>query len=299
MKKIIALFALINLVACDRTIVLIDENNFSYTGLVEVPSFVTAASQDIEICWDNLTTDIQCHETDPLEDIDSISMIRFPDLTQDEVEDKLSNDALQQADQDGYVENIELDGTCASLSSLSFMGTAIDVPSEYIEGSTYLMLFSTGTTVGVGSRNLVFLEPSSASDVQEVSVGEGCGILDFTVDLNSLSTVEVRSDGPWEIDWSQVTVNGLGNQLQFSNVDSLMVGFYQGMSVTDLENRFLDLELMATELYTLPLSGGVTADLSQMEGFSGFAGDGTWILALRCSLCQNPAPLFLTILEPV
>ena len=30
----------------------------------------------------------------------------------------------------------------------------------------------------------------------------------------------------------------------------------------------------------------------------GFTADGTWILGLTCSTCANPAPLFLTVLEP-
>jgi hypothetical protein len=32
---------------------------------------------------------------------------------------------------------------------------------------------------------------------------------------------------------------------------------------------------------------------------SGVTPDGTWVLALRCSTCANPAPRFLTLLEPV
>jgi hypothetical protein len=34
------------------------------------------------------------------------------------------------------------------------------------------------------------------------------------------------------------------------------------------------------------------------EWLTDVSGDGMWILALRCSTCYNPAPVFLTILDP-
>mgnify|MGYP005741916403 CR=1 FL=1 len=45
-------------------------------------------------------------------------------------------------------------------------------------------------------------------------------------------------------------------------------------------------------------SGTTGFDLATLSGFTGFSGDGIWILALTCSTCANPAPLFLTVLEP-
>jgi hypothetical protein len=32
--------------------------------------------------------------------------------------------------------------------------------------------------------------------------------------------------------------------------------------------------------------------------FSGIDGNGTWLLALQCGGCRNPAPLYLTIFKP-
>jgi hypothetical protein len=62
---------------------------------------------------------------------------------------------------------------------------------------------------------------------------------------------------------------------------------------------------MATALWDLALTGEPTADLSKAtlrsggSAFDGFShGTGTWILALMCSTCQNPAPILLTVLEP-
>ena len=52
----------------------------------------------------------------------------------------------------------------------------------------------------------------------------------------------------------------------------------------------------------MDLPGGTTASLGDATNggaaFDGFSGNGVWLLALRCTTCANPAPLFLTVLEP-
>ena len=50
------------------------------------------------------------------------------------------------------------------------------------------------------------------------------------------------------------------------------------------------------------MAGELVADLALATGddgdFTGFTDGGTWVLALMCSSCSNPAPLFLTVVEP-
>jgi hypothetical protein len=80
-----------------------------------------------------------------------------------------------------------------------------------------------------------------------------------------------------------------------------MVGRYTDLSIEDLQNQFLDIELIADDLWTIELTGGSTANLADLSGdtpFTDFSAEGTWVVALRCSLCSNPAPLFLSVLAP-
>ncbi len=285
-------------------VVLSDTNNFTYSGDVHVPSIPTIPAEDLDICWDEVLLDIQCHDLDPVEDVDMVSLVRFLHLTEDEVAEKIGNDGLQQADMSGYVEWENTGETCTELSALSFRGTVIDVPAEYtLDGGTYLLTLATGGTLGSGTRMLSFLTPTAESDNTRVDVGDGCGVLDFDADLASLAPVKFPDEGPWEIDWSTLTRTGLGNTLLPSDIDGLSLAFYAGSTRSELQQSFLDLELIADELYGLPISGTLTADLTQAtteEGttaFSGLTGDGTWLLALTCSRCANPAPLFLSAME--
>ena len=34
------------------------------------------------------------------------------------------------------------------------------------------------------------------------------------------------------------------------------------------------------------------------KAFTGISTSGTWIVALRCGSCRNPAPWYLTVLKP-
>ncbi len=282
---------------------LADANNYTFTGSLDAPTLVTASGTDVTVCWDEVAEDVRCQPLDPLADIDNVGLIRFSNLEEPEVEAALATDTLQQADVSGYVER-RTDGAsmCAQLSEFSFLGTPIDVPAEYTAGAgTFLLLLAEGTTPGVGARMLAFLEPTLGDTTTEVSVPSGCGVVDVAADLSSLTPVPL-ADAPWSVDWSALTRDGQGNPVAAGDIDSLMLGFYAGATPEDLAARLFDLEADADALYTLPLTGATTADLADATGssgpFPGLSGDGTWLLALRCGSCYNPAPIFLTVLEP-
>lgn len=283
---------------------LADASNYAFTGALDVPSITTASGTDVTVCWDEVLNDLQCHAMDPLADIQNIGLVRFPNYSQEEVEVALSTNALQQSAISGYVE-ARTDGTntCVNLADFSFFGTTIDVAEEYTAaGGTYMLLLTQGVTPGVGARMITFLAPEEGNATTEVSVGDGCGLLEVDADLESLAPVPIPAAGPFTVEWSTLTVDGQGNPIAVEDIDGLMVAFYEGETPATLETQLLDLELNATELYNLTLTGGTTADLADATGttgaFGGFEGDGTWLVALRCSRCYNPAPIFLTVVEP-
>lgn len=283
-----------------------DANNYAFVGALNVPSLETASGVDVTVDWSALTQDIQCHDLDPAQDIDNVGMVRFGSLTEAEVAEGLSTNNIDQSQTNGYVEaRNDAAATSVNIASMSFFGTVIDVPSEYYEGGgTYLLLLSTGTTVGVGARMVSFLHPSTSSTNTQADVPTGCGVLDFDVDLASLSPILLDAEGPWAIDWSAVTVDGQGNDFDSSGIDSVLLGYYEGASIEDLETDFLDIETTATEKYTLALDGGTSADLADAVdadggAFPGFHDGGEWLLALRCSRCYNPAPPFISIVSPL
>ena len=292
-----------------QTIALTDANNYTSTSALTIPTFETASGVDVDICWADLVEDIQCHELDPVADLDQVSMLRLLNLTEDEIEAHIAADDLPQSAVAGYV-SVETDHetSCTKLSAMTLRGTEIDLSVEYVENeaTTYMLLFAEGTTIGQGARSMAFLKPTADSDVARVDVGTGCGVLEFEADLGSPETVPVRKNGPHVLDWSELETDGQGKPIIFQKIDRVVLGFYAGASVSEIQENIFDLEIMATELYEIDLAGERTAELSLAterdsgDAFGGFDRDeeGVWLAGLICSQCRNPAPLVLSVLEP-
>lgn len=290
-------------------VVLRDANNYSTTSSLTLPSVETASGTDLDICWSDVLKDIQCHDLAPQDDLDTIALLRFSKLSEQEVAEKLTSEQLDQSEVDGYLEYLsDHESTCAPLSAMTFFETPIDIEEEYVESDdhVYLLLMAEGTTPGVGARSMMFLRPSESSTNTEVEAQSGCGMLEFSADLSDAKKLPVPIDGPWVIDWRDITTDGQGNEIAFEAIDGVLIGFYEGMTVADLEEKILDLELRATSLWEIELDGGRTADLADARGRDGkgrFPGfdrdeDGVWLLGLMCSTCSNPAPLVLAVLDP-
>lgn len=290
-------------------VVLRDAHNYQTTSSLTLPAVETASGTDLDICWSDVVKDIQCHDLAPQADLDTVALLRFLNLSEEEVAQKLTSEQLDQSEVDGYLEYLsDHESTCAPLSAMTFFETPIDIEEEYVESDehVYLLLFAEGTTPGVGARTMMFLRPTESSNNTEVAAESGCGMLEFTADLSEVKKLPVPIDGPWLVDWRDITQDGQGNEIAFEAIDSVLIGFYEGMTVGDLEAKILDLEQIATSLWEVELEGGRTADLADARGrdgegrFPGFDRDeeGVWLLGLMCSTCSNPAPLVLTVLDP-
>ncbi len=288
-------------------IAIADVNNYTSQASLTIPNLETAEGVDLDICWDDVTSSLRCHDLDPIADLDNVGLLRLND-PQDEVEQKLVSGQLLQSDINGYLEyNTDQQGTCTKLSAFNLFGTEVPVVEQYVESSslTYMLLFSTGTTAGVGAQAMLFLTPSSSSTNTTVAGQPGCGTLDFMADLASAEPVSMPANGPFAITWENLEHDSLGQPIVARKIDQLLIGFYQDMTVAQIEDQIFDLELMATTLWDLELTGGSSANLEHAVErgtnvpFTGFErNDGTWLLALLCSTCQNPAPVLLTVLEP-
>jgi hypothetical protein len=161
---------------------------------------------------------------------------------------------------------------------------------------------------------MTFLEPTAASANTSVAAPDGCGnrILTFQATLGAATGIPAHDSSKWMVDWSQVTHDSFGNGFTFSKLDSVLIGFFAGKTVADLQASFLDIELIATLRYEVAVPAGAKAvnlaDAKLRSGdgasavgdpFPGFdRTDGVWLVAVRCSRCQLPAPVVLSILQP-
>jgi hypothetical protein len=292
--------------------ILTDENNYQSTTRLTMSTLEVAADTDVEVCWDQVTTDLLCHELTPKRDVDHVSLLRFKDMPESEVEGQLASGQLSMPDINGYFEyETDHDVTCVKLSAMGLYGTKINVGEDFVADNdfTYVLLAAKGTTPGVGTQSMTFVKPTSSSDATTANVPEGCDVLKFTADLQSAKKVSIPAEGPWLLDWSKMKHDATGNDIAFESIDSVLLGFYEGMTVGEIQSKIKDLELIATTLWEVEISGEQSVDLADTkertdsgkagDRFPGFTStDGVWLVGLMCSSCQSPAPVALAVLDP-
>jgi hypothetical protein len=286
-------------------LVLIDANNYSFDGLMNISSYPAAELTDVLIDWSAVDTDLQTHPMDPETDVNTMSLVVFTYLTHEEVEIGLSQNTLQQADVGLYLFTDVTGQTSESMSECTLFGTDVDVETyfELDYGQSWLITLSKGSTPGVGTLMAAFLDPTPGEENTEVILDNESTTLTVDVDIMSATALPAPADTALTIDWTGLTIDGQGNEMKMGDIDQVMVGYYASLTPTDLEDNLLDLEYVHDGMWYLDLTaGGTTAELSTLtdddgNAFTGITAEGTWILALRCTTCPNPAPPFLTVFE--
>lgn len=295
-------------------VVLANTNNYMSVTSLTIPTIPTASGADLTVCWNGLMKDLLCHNIEaPSNGIDNVGFLKIPNMTKDDVAAALAIGQLDENRVRIYRDHhvLPADNGCAMLSTF-MLGTPLMPATDYVapaanETLTYMMLWSTGTTPGVGGKAMAFLEPTASSTVMNVDAPDACSnnVLHFQATFGAPMTVMKDDNTKWHVDWSQITTDSFGNPINFANIDMLQLGFYQNMTALQLQDNFKDIEIIATKFYEVPVEPGARdADLvnavekGTTTPFPGFTQtDGTWAVAVRCGKCQIPAPVVLSVLQ--
>ncbi len=274
-----------------------DPNNFTYDSELNFEVVEAEAEADVCIDWSGLSTDIQGHAF--TEGVDLVRLAVFDKLDYDGIRLGLVEDSHQQSELGLYME-CEPDGpedTDCCLSEFGLLGSVPGIDT-YFKVDSGLWLFTLQSDDVDGARSMVMLEPSAESTVTLVEITDESSVLTIEPDLESGTDALIAPVADIEVDWSALTVDGLGNALRLERIDRLELGHYDA-TPTELEPEFFNLRDVATESWTMSVAGSTSADLSKLEGnttFSGVTSDGTWLLALWCSACENPVPKFISVM---
>ena len=289
----------LGLVACgagDGLAVLEAGQNYAFESTLSVGSQDIAAGQDAQVDWSELSVDQLGKSMNP-DEVDQLIIVRFEELTEAQVLEKAAKDCLQQKDITGVVEHFPGTGeTRANLSDFQLIGYNVDPAEQFQEGMGTFLL--NAYTDGLpGTRMLSFISPNALSESLNVSLLNDSASVDFVVDL---SVGERLSIDTLSIDWAKLEVPTDCGSFPINKYDWLMGARYDGKVLADLEADVLRVDELASEVWNADIEGRSTYDLLDLvseEGnaFTGFDTDSLWLLALRCTTCNNPAPPFLTI----
>jgi hypothetical protein len=303
------------------TITAAPDNNYKFHSELTIDVTKVKPSAEIHFDWSGVTTDLLGHPVN-LADIGMVE-IGLWQLTLEQFQKKLNDDSLNQQDLAIIATIIPSSPaqTTGSIYDLTEMGEPItkanidgylDINAYPPANHLYTAMVANGTVLGQGTRMIQGFQLDASSMNTDVKVVNTSTSLTMSADMHSLATPNVPVANPAvTVDWTDMdtSVNpanttAAGLPFDPTQITELRVGAYS-MSLSDMEKQsnFLNLDMLATTLYRAEVTAGTKIELSRAKdpmgnAFPGFDSTHTWIVALNCGECANPAPWYMTVVKP-
>ena len=299
------------------TMIANETNDYTFTSSLMLHPVKVKPMSDLAFNWGGVTQDFLGQPVNAVNDLNTIFLllVNLPAAT---FEMQLNNDTFSTSSiaipgpPPAYMPT---NGVTMQTLYNNFMGAyTVDasMAAQYLDAatytpsnSTYVVAAQTGTSmIGTGIRMLQSFELDPSSSNTTVTMTNSSTTLTYSANLHSLHPTGVpMGKADLTLDWGQIQTNALGQPFVATNVARAIVGHYT-QTPSQLESQFLDLQTIAQDLYTADIPSGSVLDFTQLKdqagnSFSGVDSTGTWLVALICTGCRNPAPYYLTILEPV
>ena len=300
-----------NVTCSGTTLSATNDHNYSFASTLTFPLVKVAPKTDLTFDWSGVTKDFIGHSLDTKKDLNTMLMLMWK-LTPDDLQVKLNTDNLRQRDLVTLPLQYITDGSGTSSRLLAFTNSGAPDPATILSymdplayplaNYTYTFMAATGSVLGEGTRMIQSFQVDPISTNATVKMTSDSTRLTYAADLHTLTPAAVPAGrAAITLEYSQLTKNALGGDWIASNITSVLVGHYKETPTT-LESKFLDLELIAIKLYRGDITSGTKAIFSNLktaagESFTGIDDTGTWVVALQCGGCRNPAPWYLTILK--
>jgi hypothetical protein len=297
----------------EGTIIANEANDYSFWSHISFPPVKVKPESDLTFDWSGVTADIQRHAVDP-KNLTLIAVAGFEAPLAD-LEKAMNSDSSPSRYLMGIPAQYSPAGGKTSANILNFTTNGSPVDSQTILGyldadfyppdkTTYLVMVSSSQEVGtdVLMSQSFLTDPSSSNTT--VSMTKDSTTLDFKADLTRLTPTMIPAGrAALTLDWGKMKTNALGNTFILSKITSAMLAHYKETPEELSGDKFLDLELIATELYRADIPADTLVNFADMRdsksnSFKGIDETGTWIVALKCDGCRNPAPWYIAVLKP-
>ncbi len=295
------------------------ENNYYFVSDLTVASVDVMPNSDLTVDWSGLTKDFNGRPLDPMADIQSVGLLVW-NMPADEFHMKLNQDALQgqftyttpllaftmgsvtSANVFSFVPPTAMDGSemLDPEQILPFL-SAEDVDQDAV---TYTVMPMGGTAIGRDVKAIMRFRLNPDSTNTTINVSDDSTSLTWEADLDRGAPVHIPAGtSNILVNWRRtMEKNVLGNDWVRGKISEVVVGKYL-MTPAELSQRFLEVETLGDKFFTGEVTAGDELELSTLTDaagapFGGIDSEGTWILALRCGTCGNPAPWYVSVLKP-
>ena len=304
----------------NRLVVVIADaaQNYSFESTLSAETIPVRSASNLHFDWSEVTTDMLGRDFDPVSSVDMMEVLLWQydkdDLLRDINDDNLDRGKLQ------AIAYLDTGNTMSSGDSLDLLSPGGDLLSEevllgYLDAAayppdkySYLFMVAEGTVFGRGTKMLAFFQPDPEEPHTEIRLTDSSAALDYSVDLTSLVPIAIPPGTPdivfdWTDEDSALGTNAMGAEWVPNRITDVKIAHYRSLEIADLEDRFVDMELSADEMWTAFLSAGQRVNLAKLtneagEAFAGVDDTGTWVVSLICGRCSHPAPWFLSVLRP-
>jgi len=293
-------------------------NNYAFSSTITLAPVTVKSMSNLTFSWGQVTMDFLQHPLNPASDLNTISVLLWQ-LPLAELQDRLNADTLSQSDlvvvpppswpapgaatagaTQAHLHDFTVNGTpIAAADYDTYFDPATFPRAQY----SYMVAAATGTTIGQGFRMIQSFNLDAASASTTVPLTNNSTKLTYQANLHALTITGVPGGTPaLTLDSAQMTTNALGAAFPQGYITSAIVGHYNE-TAAQLEAKFLDLALIATNYYRADIASGSVLDFRTLRdgsgnAFPGVDDKGTWLVGLICGNCRNPAPWYMTILKP-
>jgi hypothetical protein len=302
--------------ACSGTSLKASEaHNYSFSSRLTFPPITVAANTELTLDWEGVTQDFMNHPLDPRNDLKKIRVFLWK-LPLASLEEKTNADTLLMKDLVTLPLEYSTDGSGTSAKLFQFSNSG--EPSEEMilsffdpdlypsDRYSYTVMASGSLLLGEGTKMIQSFRVEKGNPETTVRLTASSTGLEWEAHLQNAQVTGIPAgQAAITLDWTDMKTNALGNPFEPpSYIAEVLIGHYDE-SVAELETKFLDIELIAKELYRATIDAGTSIDLRTLtlDGdssthFPGIDDTGTWLVALQCGACRNPAPWYLTVLKP-
>ena len=268
------------------------DHDYKFMSTLSLAPIAVKPKTVLHFDWGSVTKDFIKHPLDAKKDLNTILMMLWK-LNLTDLQTKLNNDELAGRDLVGGAPlTLPTDGSMTEADLSAFKiggGMAIDNdtilsrldPTMYPPDKfTYTLMAQTGGELGRGVRMIQAFKLDESSRNTTVKLDNNSTGLEYTADLHSLQQTEVPMGDPCiKLDWKDLPKNALGVDFDNTSITEVMVGHYT-QTPSELEDKFLDLDLIATNLYRGNIDSGTVMDFAKLQtssgtSFSGLDGSGT------------------------
>ncbi len=299
-----------------------DFHNYFFKSTIEMPVIQVKGNSeivDLVFNWSRLNNDLLGRKIDPLLDID-MALVSMWRLTKDELTYQINNDSLDRRHLVGAL-SVETNNEVleANLLGFTFLGNPITDPDDIAlrnsffnaesdsynpESVTHMLSVQTGVEPGKRTRMIQLFTLSANTEKTQIDLTYKSAYLTYKVDLKSGEYLNLPiGNSNIVVDWQNLNFNSMGNEFVHTRINRVVIAHYE-MTLHDLEENFLKLESIHDAWYERNLDTvSASIELSELLSvnggfFPGITSEGIWVLALFCEDCENPAPWFMTVLNP-